>query len=36
MAIVKYYAQLQIWRPSVVICIFIIIYSNVVEKNTII
>ena len=34
MGIIKYYAQLQIWRSRIIIiCSFIVIYSNAIEKN---
>ena len=31
----KYYAHLQIWIPLIIICSFIVIYHNVIEKKTI-
>ena len=33
MRFVKYHAQLQIWRPWIIICTFVVFYSNVIEKS---
>ena len=32
--LVKYYSQIQTWRPWTIICSYIVINSNVIEKNT--
>ena len=33
MRFVKYHAQLQIWRPWIIICTFVVFYSNIIEKS---